>query len=132
MIDNHMYVRYEGWSKSNAQIFHTHERGNTGLRYAQRGICTFKRRAVQSFTIVCCVVEILSYVKDRITCTCFVETQTLHCYQLLQSHFTRTVFSNGTVHLAQFLVPFMQFVDGSKMGRHIFDSYNCVATRPCI
>ncbi len=40
-------------------------------------------------------------------------------------------FSNGTVHPAQFSVLFMRFVDGSKMGRHIFDPSNYVAIGPC-
>ncbi len=46
-----------------------------------------------------------------------------------ESHFTCTVFSNGSVHTAWFSVPFMRFVDGLKMGRYIFDSCNRVATR---
>ncbi len=49
-----------------------------------------------------------------------------------KSHFTCTVFSNGTVHPARFLVPFMRFVDGSKMGQHIFDPSNCLTTGPCV
>ncbi len=48
------------------------------------------------------------------------------------SHFTCTFFSNNTVHPALFLAPFMRFVDGSKMGRHIFDPPNRVATGPCV
>ncbi len=38
-----------------------------------------------------------------------------------ESPFMCTVFSIGTVHPAQFWVWFMQFVDGLKVGRHIFD-----------
>ncbi len=32
------------WSRSNVQIFCTHERGNNALWHMQRGICIFKRR----------------------------------------------------------------------------------------
>ncbi len=56
----------------------------------------------------------------------------LICFKLSSCPFTCMVFSKGTVHPTQFLVPFMQFVDGSKVRRHIFDPSNHVVTRPCV
>ncbi len=57
---------------------------------------------------------------------------TVHAIQKFKSHFTYMVFSNGNVHPAWFSVPFIWFMDESKLGRHIFDPSNRVTARLCV
>ncbi len=54
------------------------------------------------------------------------------CFRIAWEPFHMYAFSNSTIYLAWFSVPFMRFVDESKMGRHIFDPFKHVATRPCV